>query len=262
MKLNKFLLAATIIAAFTMSAIPSSADIVLFDFRDDNDPVAGVDADITSDLDGGNGGGAGTIGSSTTIDGLTLELVDIFAPEFADVDMDPSTPLQLNGTILFASAGANVTTNIAGNRDRIAVNNPSINNSGFDEIDTGGGVTESSDFNTGEGFIFNLSGNAAIDVIEFENLNAGNIYTVSVDGGPSQAFDGPDGNVTGAGLGALEDVEIAAGTSITIEVSGPLVSNRGGIESITFHTTAVPEPSSLLALMGMAGLVAARRRRR
>ena len=51
MKLNKFLLAATIIAAFTMSAIPSSADIVLFDFRDDNDPVAGVDADITSDLD-------------------------------------------------------------------------------------------------------------------------------------------------------------------------------------------------------------------
>lgn len=256
MKLNKFLLAATIIAAFTMSAIPSSADIVLFDFRDDNDPVAGVDADITSDLDGG------TIGSSTTIDGLTLELVDIFAPEFADVDMDPDTPLQLNGTILFASAGANVTTNIAGNRDRIAVNNPSINNSGFDEIDTGGGVTESSDFNTGEGFIFNLSGNAAIDVIEFENLNPGNIYTVSVDGGPSQAFDDPDGNVTGTGLGTLEGVEIAAGTSITIEVSGPLVSNRGGIESITFHTIAVPEPSSLLALMGMAGLVAARRRRR
>ena len=127
MKLNKFLLAATIIAAFTMSAIPSSADIVLFDFVDDADPVAGVDADITSDLDGG------TIGSSTTIDGLTLELVDIFAPQFADVDMDPDTPLQLNGTILFASAGANVTTNIAGNRDRIAVNNPSINNGNFDD---------------------------------------------------------------------------------------------------------------------------------
>ena len=88
------------------------------------------------------------------------------------------------------------------------------------------------------------------------------IYTVSVDGGPSQAFDDPDGNVTGAGLGALDGVEIAAGTSITIEVSGPLVGNRGGTESITFHTTAVPEPSSLLALMGMAGLVAARRRRR
>ena len=254
MRLHKFLLAATIIAAFTMSAIPSSsADIVLFDFRDDADPVAGVDADITSDLDGG------TIGDSATIDGLTLELVDIFAPQFADVDMDADTPLELTGTILFASNGANVTTNIAGNRDRIAVNNPSINNTGFDLIDGG---AESSDFNTGEGFIFNLSGNAAIDVIEFENLNPGNIYTVSIDGGPSQAFDDPDGNVTGTGLGTLEGVEIAAGTSITIEVSGPLVSNRGGIESITFHTIAVPEPSSLLALMGMAGLVAARRRRR
>ena len=89
MRLHKFLLAATIIAAFTMSAIPSSsADIVLFDFRDDADPVAGVDADITSDLDGG------TIGDSATIDGLTLELVDIFAPQFADVDMDADTPLE------------------------------------------------------------------------------------------------------------------------------------------------------------------------
>ena len=176
MKLHKFLFAATIIAAFTMSGIPSSAeaDIVLFDFRDDVNAVDGVDADLTSGLDGG------TIGDSATIDGLTLELVDIFAPQFADVDMDADTPLELTGTILFASTGANVTTNIAGNRDRIAVNNPSINNGNFDDIDTGGGVTESSDFNTGEGFIFNLSGNAAIDVIEFENLNPGNIYTVSV----------------------------------------------------------------------------------
>ena len=254
MKLNKFLLAATIIAAFTMSAIPSSADIVLFDFLDEVDPVDGVDADLTSGLDGG-----GTIGDTATIGGLTLELVDIFAPQFGDVDMDPDTPLQLTGTTLFTSNGANVTTNIAGNRDRIAVNNPSISNNNFDLIDGG---TESSDFNSGEGFIFNLSGNAAIDVIEFENLDPGNIYTVSIDGGPSQAFDGPDGNVTGTGLGALEGLEIAAGTSITIEVSGPLVDNRGGIESITFHTIAVPEPSSLLALMGMAGLVAARRRRR
>ena len=254
MRLHKFLLAATIIAAFTMSGIPSSAeaDIVLFDFRDDVNAVDGVDADLTSGLDGG------TIGDSATIDGLTLELVDIFAPQFADVDMDPATPLELTGTILFASTGANVTTNIAGNRDRIAVNNPSINNTGFDLIDGG---AESSDFNTGEGFIFNLSGNAAIDVIEFENLNPDNIYTVSIDGGASQAFNDPEGNVTGTGLGALEGVEIAAGTSITIEVSGPLVGNRGGIESITFHTIAVPEPSSLLALMGMAGLVAARRRR-
>ena len=254
MRLHKFLLAATIIAAFTMSGIPSSAeaDIVLFDFRDDVNAVDGVDADLTSGLDGG------TIGDSATIDGLTLELVDIFAPQFADVDMDAATPLELTGTILFASTGANVTTNIAGNRDRIAVNNPSINNTGFDLIDGG---AESSDFNTGEGFIFNLSGNAAIDVIEFENLNPDNIYTVSIDGGASQAFNDPEGNVTGTGLGALEGVEIAAGTSITIEVSGPLVGNRGGIESITFHTTAVPEPSSLLALMGMAGLVAARRRR-
>ena len=261
MRLHKFLLAATIIAAFTMSGIPSSAeaDTVLFDFRDDGNPVDGVDPDITSDLDGGNGGGAGTIGSSTTIDGLTLELVDIFAPQFADVDMDPDTPLELNGTILFASDGANVTTNIASNRDRIVVNNPSINNGNFDLIDGG---AESSDFNTGEGFIFNLSGNAAIDVIEFENLSAGNIYTVSIDGGASQEFDGPDGNVTGTGLGSLEGVEIAAGTSITIAVSGPLVGNRGGIESITFHTTeVVPEPSSL-ALLGLFGSVAMIRRRR
>ena len=249
MKLHKFLLAA-ITAAFFAVPMSASADIV-FDFRDDNsdDP----DTDVTAALDGG------TIGASVTIDGLTLELVDIFAPEFVD---NGGPTLEQNGNILRASNGDNVTTNIAGNRDRIAVNNSSISNTQFDLIDTAGGVTESSDFNTGEGFVFNLSENAVIDSIEFENLIAGNIYTVSVDGGPSQTFDGLDGNITA--LGALGGVEIAAGTSITIEVSGPLVDNRGGIESISFdvvEAAAVPEPSSLLAIAGMAGLFAVRRRR-
>ena len=247
MKLHKFLLAAITAAAFAVP-MSASADIV-FDFRDDNsdDP----DTDVTAALDGG------TIGDSVTIGGLTLELVDIFAPEFVD---NGGATLEQNGNILRASNDDGVTTNIAGNRDRIAVNNPSISNTQFDLIDTGGGVTESSDFNTGEGFTFNLSENAVIDSIEFENLNAGNIYTVSVDGGPSQTFDGLDGNITA--LGALGGAEIAAGTSITIEVSGPLVDNRGGIESISFAVAAVPEPSSLLAMAGMAGLFAVRRRRR
>ena len=247
MKLHKFLLAAITAAAFAVP-MSASADIV-FDFRDDNsdDP----DTDVTAALDGG------TIGDSVTIGGLTLELVDIFAPEFVD---NGGATLEQNGNILRASNDDGVTTNIAGNRDRIAVNNSSISNTQFDLIDTAGGVTESSDFNTGEGFVFNLSENAVIDSIEFENLNAGNIYTVSVDGGPSQTFDGLDGNITA--LGALGGAEIAAGTSITIEVSGPLVDNRGGIESISFAVAAVPEPSSLLAMAGMAGLFAVRRRRR
>lgn len=249
MKLHKFLLAAVAAAAFAVP-MSASADIV-FDFVDDNSDA--VDLDATAALDGG------TIGASVTIGGLTLELVDIFAPEFVD---NGGATLEQNGNILRASNDDGVTTNIAGNRDRIAVNNPSISNTQFDLIDTAGGVTESSDFNTGEGFTFNLSENAVIDSIEFENLVAGNIYTVSVDGGPSQTFDGLDGNITA--LGALGGAEIAAGTSITIEVSGPLVDNRGGIESIGFdvvEAAAVPEPSSLLAIAGMAGLFAVRRRR-
>ena len=245
---------ALLIALSVVMSSNANADLVLFDFRDDD--TSDPDLDPLVAFDGGSGGGG--VGANATIDGLTLTTVDILAPEFVD---DGMGSFMLSGTILSALAGENVTTNIAGNRDRIVVNNPSISNSQFDTITTAG--VESSDFNSGESWVFNFDQAVVFDTIEFENLEAGNIYTISIDGGVSQAFDGPDGNVNGTDLGLLDGAVIAAGTSVTIAVSGPLIDNDGGIESFTVDTiSVVPEPSSLMVLVGMAGIFAARRRRR
>lgn len=68
-------------------------------------------------------------------------------------------------------------------------------------------------------------------------------------------------------LTTLVDLTIAAGTEITFFVDGVLATATGGpatslrVETFQVHAKAVPEPSSLLALAGIAGLVAVRRRR-
>ena len=74
MRLHKFLLTATVAAVFTMSAMPSSADIVTFDFRDDveGDPAMPTAASmLVAAFDGG------AAGSTVTVDGLTVTAVEI-----------------------------------------------------------------------------------------------------------------------------------------------------------------------------------------
>ncbi len=246
----------TVLFAFSFSIVPSSlnADIVVFDFRDEADALP------VDEFDGGG------VGASATIDGLTLTTVDILAPEYAD---DGTGTFVATGTILSAADGDNVETNIAGNQDAIGINNGSIGNTAFDNFIGSG--TESSDLNSGEAWVFNFDREVDFTELEVESAVAGNILRVLVDGVLVETYDAPNGRVDSSnGLGALAGFTIAAGSEVTFEIDGPLFpqadENSGQstdfrIESFTVHAKAVPEPSSLFVVVGMAGLFAVRRRR-
>ena len=116
MKLSKFLLAALAVSA--MATADASADIVTFNFRNngvvDNLVVAdGVGPTTGSDFD------PSAVGDSITLDGLTLTIVDILAPEFIT---DGAGEIVRSGNIIGGQ-----TTNISG-QQALGIANATINN--------------------------------------------------------------------------------------------------------------------------------------
>ena len=88
----------------------------------------------------------------------------------------------------------------------------------------------------------------AIDVVGFAGDDAG---TIDIDG-------------VSTNVGSLSSSVIPAhtelvGNTLTISYTGS--GNGFGLESLTFHVKAVPEPSSLLVLGAFAGLGLCSRRR-
>ena len=251
MKLSKFLLAALAVSA--MATADASADIVTFNFRNngvvDNLVVAdGVGPTTGSDFD------PSAVGDSITLDGLTLTIVDILAPEFIT---DGAGEIVRSGNIIGGQ-----TTNISG-QQALGIANATINNDAFDLLGTTtNNGAESSDLNPDESIIFTFDRDVEFTRINLESFAGVDVFTVSVDGGVSENGFGDAVNA-GAGLGALEGVTIAAGTEITFATTGDDSTTSIRIEDFQVHAkpAAVPEPSSLLAIAGMAGLIAVRRRR-
>ena len=253
MRLHKYLLAGIATAFFAMPTIVS-ADLVLFDFRATGGNGGVVDAD-------GNGPTSGTdfdpsaIGDAITLDGLTITLVDILAPEFEEDD----------GTGLFARTGNIIstgnTTNISG-QDALGINNITIGNTDFDaQAASGNNGGESSDINADESLIFTFDQDVEFTSIELESFDDGiDGFEVLVNGTLIEGGLGDAVNA-GAGLGALEGLTIAAGDQITFTVTGDDDTTSVRIETFEVHVKAVPEPSSL-ALLGLIGGVAMVRRRR
>jgi len=261
MRLHKFLLAAVGAAAFAMP-MTASADIVTFDFRTTNGsgvvdgngaaPSAGGDFD-SSDTAGGTSTLGVTLPNPDGLGPLTLTIVDILAPEY-------DATFALTGNTLSAAAGAAITTNISG-QDALGINNPSINNSGFDNI---GGGNESSDINTGESIVFSFDQDVIFTEIELESIVASDEFDVSVDGVAVLETTGDDEFIDD--LGGLAGLQIAAGSEITFAAGGPVETSSFRIETFSVQivpvVAAVPEPGSMLAIAGVAGLFVARRRRR
>lgn len=249
---------ATLIALSLFTVSDAKADLVLFDFRqDDADDPATM---AVAEFDGGG------VGASATIDGLTLTTVDILTPEITDPDGDGV--YSATGVIFSAAAGQGGATNIAGNQDALGINS-AVSNGDFDTLGAG---TESGDFNPNESWVFRFDQDIEFNTLEFESVVNVDILNVFVDGTLIQTFNGNfDGNTTGVDLGALDGLTIAAGSEITFGIDGVNVpeaiddadnpSTSVRLESFTVHAKAVPEPSSLLALVGIAGLATVRRRR-
>jgi len=100
-----------------------------------------------------------------------------------------------------------------------------------------------------------------IQEIDFDGLDDGETFSVgdveiSGDGLPfTGAFDFTDG-------GTSDGLFLAANTPILLQVNGENAS--AGLDSITVAVgspAGVPEPSSMLGLLGLAGLLAVKRRR-
>lgn len=181
-----------------------------------------------------------------------MTIVNILAPEY-DVT-DPAAPV-LTGNILSGTTGG-VVTNI-GSPDALGIANPSISNNQFDTI---GGGNESNDFNTGEAIVFSSDQDVIFTAIELESVVGTDTFTVSVDNVAVLETVGEDVFI---GLGGLADLQIAAGSEITFAAGGPVATSSFRLETFTVDVVpAVPEPSSMLAIAGVAGLFVARRRRR
>ena len=214
------------VAAFQTEPLNES---VVFDFRTEGSGVIGADP-------AGTNFDPSVAGDTITVGGLTVEIVDVTAPEYDTTgDLPVST-----GNILSSAAGDAVNTNVSG-QNALGINNSSINNGNFDLIGNG---SESSDLNPGETVTFTFDQPVQFTSIELESVIDVDSFDVLVDGVAVLETTGDDSFID---LGDLADITIAAGSEITFAVDGVLETATMGpatsvrIESFTVEIiTAAP----------------------
>ena len=214
------------VAAFKTVPLNES---VMFDFRNEGSGVLGADP-------AGTNFAPSVAGDTITVGGLTVEIVDVTAPEY---DTTGDLPV-LTGNILSSAAGDAGSTNVSG-QDALGINNASINNGNFDLIGDG---NESSDLNPGETVTFTFDQPVQFTSIELESVIDVDSFDVLVDGVAVLETIGDDSFID---LGGLADITIAAGSEITFAVDGVLETATMGpatsvrIESFTVEiVTAAP----------------------
>ena len=120
-----------------------------------------------------------------------------------------------------------------------------LNNAGSDDTD---------EFDPGQGFTFTFDTGVELNSLKVSQFGSGTSNaTVSFDGGATIA------SVTGTGITSLSDTYVSSGTVLRFESDG---STPFSLDNIVV-TSAVPEPTSFTALLGLSSLalVATRRRR-
>ena len=223
----------TAAAAFAVPTSQLSADIV---FANEDTFDSGVRPG--GDEDRSNMPGIGIPGASAEFTdaetglSFTLTTVDIIGAD---------------GTSFLAGTGTNNfhETNVAGS-GAFAVNTDMDQDTGL--------ANDATAFNQGEGWLFSIDEDVNLQSITFANLNDDDAVANFVVGGTTVTVDSTTGD--------FADLFVAAGTEILLTNAGVGADgSRFNITSIQVDVVAVPEPSSLLAIAGMAGLFAVRRRR-
>ena len=193
---------------------------VVFDFTGtDGNGVVGADP-AGSDFDPSGAG------DTITVDGLTVTIVEVIAPEF---DTSGEVPV-LTGNITTSA-----TTSISG-QDALGINNLTIGRAGFDAVSNENG-NEGNDLNPGESVTFTFDQDVQFTTFELESVLAGDSFDILVDGVPVLETTGDDATIDD--LGDLAGFTIAAGTEITIAVDGELTTTSVRLES--FEVVIVPE---------------------
>ena len=233
MKLHKFLLAAVAAAAFAVPTSQLSADIA-FANEDtfDSGERPGGDEDPTNMPGIGIPGASAEFTDAETSLSFTLTTVDIIGAD---------------GTSFLAGTGTNNfhETNVAGG-GAFGVNTDMDQDTGL--------ANDPTAFNQGEGWVFSIDEDVNLQSITFANFNDDDAVANFVVGGTTVTVDSTTGD--------FADLFVAAGTEILLTNAGVGADgSRFNITSIQVDVVAVPEPSSLLAIAGMAGLFAVRRRR-
>lgn len=151
--------------------------------------------------------------------------------------------------------------------------NASSTSFGIDSTDntdpTGEGARENFtqfDANFNESLTLSFNQDLFFREIDFDNLATGEEFSIQVDGSSPIIIGNDDADTSdrfdfsgGTTPSGVDGLFIAAGTGVTFRATAGGV----GLDNLVLEiaTAPVPEPSSMLGLMGLAGLLAVKRRR-
>ena len=185
--------------------------------------------------------------------GVALDNQSLLFPATFDVLEDPDGVLEL--TVESVSSNTN-TVALNGTFLNTGPFIPNISIFGVDSEGTDNPTQFESDFD--EQLEISFSQSVFIEQIDFDGLDDGETFFVGVedivnaDTPFSDIFDFTDG-------GTSDGLFLSADDTIFLRASG--AGAAVGLDAITVRVAGVPEPSSLLGLLGLAGLFAVKRRR-
>lgn len=233
MKFHQLLYLVIATAVFAIPITNVSAQIVTIDFTTDT----------------GDAMAPGTTGDLLDVNNTSGEF-----PLTFDVVSDTTLGLEITIESIssFDSAANPDDTSVNGVGGSFGINSPTLSGAADSE--------EPSRFDVDSSEVLVLSFNRDVIILnaDFTSLSGSeefdfNGITVTNDNTPtSDLFDFTDG-------GATTGIVLDAGDTITLQAGGP-AGSEVGLQSITVDVAAIPEPSSLMALFGMAGLFMMRRR--
>ena len=243
--MRRILSLSSVIALTVMMSNFSYADVIEFSFEDRGSPTLGTETfgsqirdALLSDLP-----------ETITLNPDTGNSPDATSENTGDERIPPLQISVIAGT--GTGAGAHI--------------NASTTEFGIDSEGTGDSNTRF-DAGLNESLTFSFSEDLFLREIDFSSLSGADRFSIQVDGssatiiafGNTSGFSGEftfTGDTTPSGESGLF---VAAGTGVEFRATVGSV----GLDNLIVEIAAtVPEPSSMLALMGLAGLLAVKRRR-